>query len=92
MSTQEQKVSDQQEARQPQQNLHAMIGEQVIHLLGQPNALMRVQVRKLWEDRYRVNVFTTSDDGSAVVAHSYFLVTDGKGKIISANPTITKQH
>ena len=79
-------------AKQLRQELQAIIGEQVMHILGRPDGLHRVQVRELWEDCYRVNVFTGPDAASAIVAHSYFLVTDGEGNIITANPKITKQH
>ena len=41
--------------------LNALIGEQVIHNLGEPDDLHKVQVRRLWEDRYRVNVFIGQD-------------------------------
>ena len=48
--------------------------------------------RKLWNDRYRVNVFVGPVPSSAIVAHSFFLVTDGEGNIIAANPKITKRY
>jgi hypothetical protein len=74
------------------QHLHALIGEQVIHGLGQPEGFHRVQVRKLWEDRYRVNVYAGPDTTSAIVAHSFFLVTDAEGTIVTATPKITKKY
>jgi hypothetical protein len=64
----------------------------VINSLGQPGNLHMVQVRNLWEDHYRVNVFVGSDAGSAKVAHSYFLVTDVNGNIVTSNPKITKKY
>ena len=33
--------------------LNAMIGEQVLHALGEPQNLLRVQVRPLWDGKYR---------------------------------------
>lgn len=72
--------------------LHAIIGEQVLHALGQPIGLQKVQVRCLWDDRYRVNVLIGTDVVSAVVAHSYFLVADHEGNIIAANPKILKRY
>ena len=77
---------------QPGKSLLTLILQQVMHQLGQPDGRVRVQVRKLWEDRYRVNVITTPETGSASIAHSYFLVTDGDGTIIAATPRITKQY
>ena len=41
--------------------LNALIGEQLLHTLGEPGDLLKVQVRPLWEDRYRVNVLTGGD-------------------------------
>ena len=36
--------------------LSGLIGEQVMHTLGQPGSLLQVQGRRLWEDRYRLNI------------------------------------
>jgi hypothetical protein len=69
----------------------ALIAEQVIHHLGEPKNLIQVQVRRLWEDRYRANVFVGAGITSATIVNSYFLVTDSNGKIIEATPTIKKQ-
>jgi hypothetical protein len=79
-----------QERDHPQQN--AVIGGQVMRALGQPGDLHRVEVRPLWEDHYRVNVLVGLDAVSARVAHSYFLVTDGQGTIVTATPAITRQY
>jgi hypothetical protein len=51
-----------------------------------------VQVRSLWGDHYRVNVFVGPDPAMAKVAHSYFLVADGDGNILASTPTITRQY
>ena len=72
--------------------LNAIIGEQVIHTLGEPLGLQRVQVRPLWGDHYRVNILVGADVVSAKVAHSYFLVADGEGKVLKATPNINKQY
>jgi hypothetical protein len=55
-------------------------------------ALHTVQVRHLWEDHYRVNVFVGLDAASAKVANSYFLVADSDGNIVASTPKITKQY
>ena len=73
-------------------SLRESIGAKVMGLLGEPLALQRVQVRKLWADRYRVNVFVGPDSTSAVVAHSFFLVIDEAGDIVVASPSITRQY
>lgn len=73
-------------------HLEALIGEQVLHLLGQPGNLLRVQVRKLWSGRYRANVLLGADMASARVAHSYFLAADDGGNITRSVPQIVKQY
>jgi len=70
----------------------ALIAEQVMYCLGEPKDLIQVQVRRLWEDRYRANVFVGAGITSATIVNSYFLVTDSNGKIIDATPTIKKQY
>jgi hypothetical protein len=72
--------------------LNAVIGRQVIRALGDPADLLRVQVRWVWEDHYRVNVFVGVNDGSARIAHSYLLGTDGDGTILASSPKITRQY
>ena len=89
-SVQEQKQHADQEEKG--QRLNAAIGKHVIHSLGQPNDLQRVQVRRLWEDRYRVNVVVGTDAASAKIPHSYFLVVDGDGNIVASTPKLTKQY
>jgi hypothetical protein len=68
------------------------LGKNVLHALGQPGALHRVQVKQLWEHHYRVNVFVGVDAASAKVAHSYFLVTDGEGQILTSTPQIAREY
>ena len=59
--------------------------------LGRPADLHRVQVRLLWGDHYRVNVFV-GDAASCKVAHSFFLKADGNGKILASTPTIARAY
>jgi hypothetical protein len=70
----------------------SLIEGQVILALGQPNGLHRVQVRPLWEHHFRVNVLIGPDAVSAKIAHSYFLVTDGRGTVVASTPKIVKQY
>ena len=72
--------------------LNALIGEQLIHTLGAPDDLLKVQVRLLWEDHYRVNVLVGVDAVSAKVAHSFFLTVDANGNIIESTPKITRKY
>ena len=80
------------EEKQERRDQDAAIGNRVLHALGQPRDLQRVQVRRLWEDYYRVNIYVGVDVASAQVAHSFFLTADGAGNITTCNPTITRQY
>jgi hypothetical protein len=70
----------------------ADIGACVMGALGRPKNYQRVHVRPLWEERYRVNIYVGDDHMSAVVAHSFFLITDGDGKIVLSKPPITRKY
>lgn len=72
--------------------LHALIGEQVLHTLGKPASLYKVQVRPLWKGRYRVNVLIGADAATAKIASSYFVEADSSGNVLESRPTITKQY
>jgi hypothetical protein len=74
------------------QDLKAVIAKKVIQQLGEPINLRRVEVRRLWENRYRVNVFVGAESVSATLPNSYFLVVDGEGDIVTSTPAITRQY
>ena len=78
--------------RHQRESLDALIGERVIHTLGAPGDLLRVQVRRLWENHYRVNILIGADAASGKVANSYFLQADGEGNILQSTPRILKQY
>ncbi len=87
------KQQDQQpvdQEKQQRQQLRVLIGEHVLHVLGRPDDLCKVQVRQLWEGHYRVNVFVGAGITSARVAHSYFLVADSEGNIVASTPKIIR--
>ncbi len=86
---QQEKPADQE--KQKNQTLDAVIGKHVLHALGQPANLCRLQVRRLWEGHYRVNVLV-GDLATMRVTHSYFLVADGDGNIVASTPALTRQH
>jgi hypothetical protein len=77
-------------AQHQRETLYDLIGERLIHTLGAPDNLLKVQVRQLWDDHYRANVFVGADASSAKVAHSYFLVVDADGNVLSSTPQIAK--
>ena len=39
-----------------------------------------------------MNIFVGADAASAKVAHSYFLVVDGDGRIVESTPKLTKHY
>ena len=87
---QDQQLPDQE--KQERRQLNAVIGEHVMGTLGQPGDLHSVQVRHLWDDRYRVNVLVGVDATCARVANSYYLVADAEGNITTSTPKITRQY
>jgi hypothetical protein len=72
--------------------LSDQIGRNVLEALGQPSNLFKVQVKRLWDDHYRVNVLVGADAASVLLAHSYFLVADAGGRIVSSEPRIEKRY
>ncbi len=74
------------------EGLPDVIGQHVLRAVGRPGDWHRVQVRQLWEGRYRVNILVGPDAASARVAHSYFLTADGEGAILACTPAITRQY
>ena len=90
MSTTQQRKQDREFDQHLSETLHALIEEQVLHRLGDPDGLHSLQVRRLWEDRYRVNVLIGESAASARIANSYFVELGSDGNIVESNPTITK--
>jgi hypothetical protein len=70
--------------------LEAAVRGSVLSELGSPPGLHRVQVRRVWGDSYRVNVFVGDDAASFKVAHSFFLQADGDGRVIESSPAIAR--
>jgi hypothetical protein len=76
--------------RQTGNRLNHLIAEQVVQSLGSPADLLKVQVRPLGRDRYRVNVFVGKDGTPARIADSFFLTADDQGKILKSSPEIAR--
>lgn len=70
----------------------ARIRGQILDALGHPGDLHKLQVRWLWDNCYRVNVFTGPDAVSARVVNSYFVVADDAGAIVRTSPRIVRQY
>jgi hypothetical protein len=78
-------------ATPPERDLTAVIRERLLLALGEPSELSRVQVKPLWGNRYRANVFVGT--GFAVrMAHSYFLAVGDEGEIVSASPPLKREY
>ena len=92
MSSTEQERQHQGMKRHEREMLHALIGERVMHALGEPNNLCKLLVHRLWEHHYRVNVLVGESIAAAKIANSYFVQTDGDGNIVKATPNITRQY
>jgi hypothetical protein len=88
MSTRQERERGKYQERQERDGRNARIGQRVIHILGQPDELREVQVRRLWEDHYRVNVLVGADAFSAKIASSYFVEADADGNIIESTPKL----
>jgi hypothetical protein len=76
--------------RQMQDTLNDVIAKQVVQSLGSPSDLLKVQVRPLGRDCYRVNVFVGKYGGNARIADSFFLTADDQGKILTSSPEIAR--
>jgi len=91
-----QSIPDDKPAAKPEKTdrrrLSAEIGARVLRTLGQPDDLYQFQVRQLWDNHFRVNVFVGTDSTSFRLAHSYFLVADGDGNIVNSTPEITRKY
>jgi len=92
MTTTQPREQHEEVERHKRETLNHLVGEQVIHTLGTPGNLLKVQVCLLWKNHYRVNVFVGPDAASARVANSYFLVVGSEGNIMTSAPKITKQY
>jgi hypothetical protein len=90
MPTKQQREQDGDLEQHKSETLQALVEEQVIHRIGKPLGLRNVQVRRLWENRYRVNVFIGEYAVSAKIANSYFVTADSDGNIVDSNPEMTK--
>ena len=92
MPTRQQPEQEKDMEQHERQELNSLIAEQVLHILGRPASLLKVQVRLLWENCYRINVLLGPDAASAKVAHSYFVEADSDGNISVSTPKIKHRY
>jgi hypothetical protein len=90
MTTTQQRDRDDELRLDMRDTLNALISEQVVHSLGTPDDLLGVQVRRVGNDRYRVNVLVGKDVSSGRIADSFFLTADGDGNILTSSPEIVR--
>ena len=62
------------------------IRQQVIDALGEPGDFQRVQVRHLWDNRYRANVLAEFNSLCIEILHSFFVTVDDEGAIVASLP------
>ena len=75
---------------QSQDMMDDLLRKHVIRSLGSPGNLLKMQVKPIGGDRYRVNVFVGKDASSGRIAHSFFLTTDEEGNILASSPEIVR--
>jgi hypothetical protein len=92
MTTDQLTVLDATRPKSEASRLSDLIGGEVLQSLGTPSGLRGVRVKRLWEDHYRANVVVGEDALSAKVAHSFFVVADSSGKIVTSEPAIQRQY
>ncbi len=81
-----------EQAKQTHERRRGVIAGQVLQALGRPATLFRVEVRLLWDNHYRANLFFGADVVSTRIAHSFFVVADDDGNIVTSKPEITKTY
>lgn len=74
--------------RQHREELRSLIEQQVRQRLSEANGPQSVQVRRLWEDHYRVNVLIGTPATTTRVSDSFFVEADSDGRIVESNPAI----
>ncbi|QJX00339.1 hypothetical protein [Frigoriglobus tundricola] len=66
------------------------IRARVLAALGRPADLVTVAVLPLWDDHFRVNVWTSA--GVATIPDSYFVTADERGTILRSEPPIQRRY
>jgi hypothetical protein len=90
MATTQQSDQDKEMGPQQRDTVNALIGRHVVRCLGSPADLLKVQVRPLGNERYRVNVLVGKEVTSARIAHSFFLTADAEGNVVTSSPEIAR--
>lgn len=72
--------------------MEAAICRHVLAVLGRPKEFLRINVRHVTADGYRVNVLAGAELAFARVSHSYFIRADEDGRVTDSTPPIVKQY
>ncbi len=72
--------------------LSGVITGQLMQALGRPTTMYRVEVRHLWDNHYRANIFVGATVTSARITHSFFLTADEDGNIVGSFPDIVRNY
>jgi hypothetical protein len=88
MSSTPEQERDERAPRPEREGRDARIRQRVMHTLGLHDLPYTVQVRPLWGDHYRINVFVGAVGTSARIARSYFVQADAEGNIIESTPEL----
>jgi hypothetical protein len=92
MLTQQEEVERESTPEQPADELSVRVAASVLRLLGRPQGRHRVDVHPLWQNRYRVNVLVGERSTYAEIPHSFFVVADDAGNVLTSAPPINRQY
>jgi hypothetical protein len=92
MTTTLQVNRDEELRRNMPDTLNHLIGRQVVKSLGTPDDLLKVQVRQVGSEHYRVNIFVGKPFIAGRIADSFFLTTDREGNILKSSPQIVRMY
>jgi hypothetical protein len=92
MPTIEQSTQQADPAKRAPEQRNGIILVQLMKALGRPTALYRVEVRHLWDNHYRANVFVGTAVTSVRIAHSFFLRIDEDDNIVASMPSISRKY
>jgi hypothetical protein len=77
--------------RKASELLAGVIRRNVLRALGEPANPFLVQVLRLWERHFRVNILV-GETLLATIAHSYFVEADADGRIVTSTPAILRRY
>ncbi len=75
--------------------INERIKEYVFENLGQPKNLYRLDIRSLWENFYRINMWSVDSSSiieTYVLSDSFFIEISEGGEVIACNPEIKRRY